>query len=253
MFQLATAYAFALENNIQFVMLPKSIYYTYYKDPDCMDTIFRKFKILQNPDQSWDMKKEKDNQCLSHSVFPSSKSDYILFHGYFQNEKYFNKYKQKIIDMFEFPNITYPIKPNSIFLHIRRGDYTLIKMHGGMDYSTYYRNALQYCIDHITQLENVLICSDDLDWCRNWSLLSEFSNLKFEFVNLAPLETMQMMRQCDLGGICANSSFSWWGAYLNSNPNAKFLFPDQWFFDLPGSSWSNDIVFEGGIKIKTKL
>lgn len=250
MFQVAAAYAYAMENNFEFLLLPKSTYHTYYKDPDSMDTIFRKFKILQGFQQNWDVIKEKENECLSYKKIAISKSNYVLFHGYFQNEKYFKKYKREIIDMFEFSNITYSIKPKSIFMHVRRGDYQNIKMHGGMNYEAYYRNALQYLMN-IQDVENVLICSDDLVWCRKWNLLAEFPKLNFEFIDLPTLETLQVMRNCDLGGICANSSFSWWGAYLNENPNAKFLFPDQWFFDKPGDTWPNDVVFEGAIKIKT--
>jgi len=83
MFQVATAYAYALENNFKFELLAKSAYPIYNENLDLMDNLLKKFHVLSNVKQSWDVLKEKDDECLSYKKYPVSNSKYILFQGYF--------------------------------------------------------------------------------------------------------------------------------------------------------------------------
>ena len=55
------------------------------------------------------------------------------------------------------------------------------------------------------------------------------------------------MSLCELGGIACNSTFSWWGSYLNENPNKKVTFPDKWF----NNDWETNIYWENSIIVST--
>jgi hypothetical protein len=113
--------------------------------------------------------------------------------------------------------------PNSAFadcafLHVRRGDYLLeVCKHHRVDLEQYYRYALSFFKDSKTR---ILVCSDDLAWCRahlplkygdliapeRWVYMEDSAN---------DFDTMTAMISCGQGGIAANSTFSWWSGYWN--------------------------------------
>lgn len=151
--------------------------------------------------------------------------------GYFQTEKYFAHCKEEIRSIFKFrPEIKE--KPSQLIekikssgkqvvsVHIRRGDYTQSPNHHppcGLDY--YSRAFLEFDNECF-----FIIFSDDLDWCRN-----NFSGENFIFSDLtSDFEEMCSMTFCD-HHIIANSSFSWWGAWLNPSPVKKVIAPIKWF------------------------
>lgn len=122
------------------------------------------------------------------------------------------------------------------FLHIRRGDY--------LQYSTiHYIQPLEYYMKAVALLPEVstfIVVSDDVAWVESQEY---FNDEKFEvFRSDNELETIAVMSQCKAGAICANSTFSWWGAFLGAhgarNPvivPAKWislevisLFPEEW-------------------------
>lgn len=139
--------------------------------------------------------------------------------GYFQSYKYFTGYESLIKNIFEFSFSTekyYDVAS----IHIRRGDYVTI----GNDYHTnlsdyYYQRAMS-----IVNASRYLVFSDDIDWCK-----TKFVGPQYAFAQgNSPAEDMAMMARCD-HNIIANSSFSWWAAYLNKNPSKKIVAPQTWF------------------------
>ncbi|WP_443938129.1 alpha-1,2-fucosyltransferase [Pedobacter sp. MW01-1-1] len=163
----------------------------------------------------------------------------IYLDGYFQNPSYFEEIKQELIQDFKFPqlheaqeNLANLIKTasNSVSLHIRRGDYlkpNLTDIHGVLNI-TYYKNAINYINQKI---ENPIfyIFSDDIEWCKQ-----NFNFLQFEqhFIShtCAAWLDMYLMSICK-HNIIANSSFSWWGALLNTYPDKIVIAPKNWFED----------------------
>ncbi|MEO6883801.1 MAG: alpha-1,2-fucosyltransferase [Bacteroidia bacterium] len=118
---------------------------------------------------------------------------------------------------------------NSIAVHVRRGDYINKYNHFYTILSSdYYDKALEYIINYSKENAfGIFIFSDDIAWCRE--------NLKFEtesiFVsheNLGEVEELFLMQNCS-HNIIANSTFSWWGAWLNTNPNKIVVAPKKWF------------------------
>lgn len=171
--------------------------------------------------------------------------DNIYFVGYWQNEKYFKAIRPILLKEFipkrlsEYTKRTVKIiqgRP-SVSLHIRRGDYAddpkTNEFHG-LTPITYYTKALGYIQKKQPGLQ-LFIFSDDIKWCQN--------NLPFSkeatFVSGNPAdrgyEDMYLMSLCD-HNIIANSSFSWWGAWLNQNPQKMIVAPKTWFQDKSANS-----------------
>ena len=173
-------------------------------------------------------------------------SDKDLFlYGYFQNEKYFMDYKTDIYRILENNDISsrilkmYPSLPNSYFIHIRRGDYVGHPLYT-IDYDFYYRGAILYILDKDPDA-HFFVISDDIDYCKTYSVLS-LANVTF-VENLGPIYSIYLMSLCSKGGICANSSFSWWGSYLNPSENKTVIMPKRWInLDKPVDIYYENVV-----------
>lgn len=180
-------------------------------------------------------------------------NEYILFSnvrkkrclyldGYFQSENYFKTNRENVLKDFQFPLLD-PLNEalkkkitasdNAVSVHIRRGDYlkskTVLDIHGVLSLAYYLKaiNILQAKYPSIT----LFIFSDDIDWAK--------ANLKLENINLSFIDNnqgadhwkdMALMSYCK-HHIIANSSFSWWGAWL-SESNGHVFAPYQWFNPL---------------------
>jgi len=159
--------------------------------------------------------------------------------GYFQTEQYFGDIREILIDQFkirkELAKSTLAIKnqiellKNTCSLHVRRGDYIsdkkANKVHGTCDLD-YYSSA----IEHISkQNSNVhfFVFSDDIAWVKD---NLNITNATYIDHNVIPHEDMHLMTLCN-HNITANSSFSWWGAWLNQNPDKIVIAPKNWFVD----------------------
>jgi hypothetical protein len=155
--------------------------------------------------------------------------DHVSLQGYFQTEKYFKHIESEIREDFTFKNeILNPCKDmissveNPIALHIRRTDY-IINSENHLNLSLEYYEAALNLFDSD---RNVIVFSDDPVWCQEQEL---FSNDRFMISeNTDNRVDLCLMSLCD-DFIIANSSYSWWGAWLSNNKNKKVIAPLQWF------------------------
>lgn len=149
--------------------------------------------------------------------------------GYWQSEKYFKDIEDTVRKalVFRTPLSDYArnIKTslentNSVFMHVRRTDFLKYPDHHGTMTPDYYRAALDY-LGQRTLHMNVVMFSDDPDWCEQ--------NFGYQMVRgTTKYEDMELMSACK-HGITANSTFSWWGAWLGDNkPNRIVIAPKQW-------------------------
>lgn len=152
--------------------------------------------------------------------------DWVTLQGFFQSEKYFKHIEQEIKDDLSFRDqILIPCKEiiseinNPISLHIRRTDYITNPNHTLLDLS-YYENALTL-FDSNAQ---VLVFSDDYKWCKTQDIFKD--DRFFISENNSNYIDMCLMTLCS-GHIIANSSFSWWGAWLSDSN--KVVAPNDWF------------------------
>ncbi len=162
--------------------------------------------------------------------------------GYWQCEKYFAEYREDVLNLFEFPDATegdcQEIRNQIIndavpvSLHVRRGDYLSSKfenVYRDVCTEAYYRHAIDYMQDRYQNC-HFYVFSDDLAWCRK-HLRGE--NMTFVSCNKgknSPYD-MYLMSICR-HNIIANSSFSWWGAWLNKNCGKEVLVPERWFHHM---------------------
>jgi len=154
----------------------------------------------------------------------------VYMSGYFQNEKYFKAYKESLLLYYvEEDRVTdliqkYPSAQNSYFIHVRRGDYV---NHGllGIDLTIYFKSAIYYLLNK-EENPHFYIISDDIEYCKQSPI---FENINKTFIEgSSELDDLYLISLCKKGGICSNSTFSWWGSYLNQNPEKTVIFPKKW-------------------------
>jgi hypothetical protein len=141
----------------------------------------------------------------------------ICYMGYFQRYEYMDLIKDEFIGKLKFNTSIlekYPEISNKIFIHIRGGDYLTIPYHNVCN-KEYYDKA----INHFNS--EFVIFTNDIPYAK--TILPNT-----QIIEENELDTLYLMSKAK-GGICANSSFSWWGAYLNSN--RKIIIPSKWVND----------------------
>jgi hypothetical protein len=159
--------------------------------------------------------------------------------GYWQSEKYFSAISEQIREDFSFrlainnqnTQLAFKISQhNAVSLHIRRGDYannpTVTATHGLCPIS-YYHNAIEY-IAHRVKQPYFFIFSDDIVWAKENLKMDLHSTYIDHNQGAESYNDMRLMSLCR-HHIIANSSFSWWGAWLNPNIDKIAIAPKQWF------------------------
>jgi len=175
--------------------------------------------------------------------------DNVSLVGYFQSEKYFKHIEDDIRKLFGPKEealscwaSTQHLFDNPIALHIRRGDFLINSVHHHNLSMKYYETALRA----FGSDRQVIIFSDDTDWCKAQPLFEGDRFLVCE--GGGPYTDLYMMSKCD-DFIIANSTFSWWGAWLIDNPNKKVIAPKKWFGQQFAHYNMNDLIPEGWIEL----
>jgi hypothetical protein len=203
------------------------------------------------------IKKFKKYNELSYSFdnsFFSLKGNIHLI-GYWQSEQYFNNIREELLLDFKLRHSLDKLNKrleekihnsNSVAVHIRRGDYisnsSAAHVHGICSIE-YYLNAISYLSNFFDNLK-LFVFSDDIAWAKN--NLKEL-NYEIEYVegNIGDDSyiDLYLMSQCN-HNIIANSTFSWWSAWLNQNKGKTVIAPKKWFNsnelkcdDLIPSNW----------------
>ncbi|MDP3996382.1 MAG: alpha-1,2-fucosyltransferase [bacterium] len=165
--------------------------------------------------------------------------DDVYMDGYWQSEKYFKDIEETIRREFTLkeipPEMSQRIEEiassDSVSIHIRRGDYVsnpeLLKNYG-LCSAEYYNKAVNE-IGKKYPNPKFYVFSDDTDWVKNNLHFLNSPVFASDF-SLSDFEEMILMTKCK-SNIIANSSFSWWGAWLNENANKTVIAPKKWFLD----------------------
>lgn len=197
----------------------------------------------------------QDTSMYNENVF-TTRCKYIS--GYWQSEKYFSQIENIIRTTFEFKNIDAQNRnlaeeinsQNSVSLHLRRGDYLGNSLYSGICTNEYYMKAVDEIVINVTKKEDLFfyVFSDDKKYATEFINKLNYPALLIDFNNGSDsYKDMYLMSQCK-HNIIANSSFSWWGAWLNTNPNKIVIAPSKWY-NVENENRYRDIVPDNWIKI----
>lgn len=228
MFQYAFIRSLSIKHNRNFIIPPKEVFgkHFYLQLRSCIDDCFElncerdlgNFPTLQEGHFHFDSE-----------IYENPSSENVDLFGYFQTEKYFKDVEKEIRKDFVFKEEIYsPTKEQfdsivgknpTISLHIRRTDYVTNSNHPVQSIE-YYHQAL----NELDQDLPVIILSDDPEWCKTQEIFSGDRFLISESDNC--YVDLCLMSLCNYH-IIANSSFSWWGAWLAKSK--KVIAPKNWF------------------------
>lgn len=167
-------------------------------------------------------------------IVPADGNEYV---GYLQSEKFWDD-KDFIKELFRTTFI--PTRPErSCSIHVRRGDYLKLAEHHTNLSEEYYKAAMATLVS--LDIEKYYVFSDDIQWCR-----VVFSDNRFVIYNNVDYICMEMMSKC-CHNIIANSSLSWWGAWLGEQDDTVIVAPKEWF--PKGKEDASDIIPDRWIKI----
>ena len=243
LFQISAAYSISLRDNREFIVDVSDLSEGHSSLSLYYDNIFKKIKFTQNYDN---YVVHEPMQPVQYSEVPNPNLN-LKLKGYFQNEKYIKHIRKEILELFEIDEITnnYLLEKYSNILltencsiHIRRGDYLKSNGFHPIQSIEYYKQSISIIGENV----NYLIFSDDIEWCES---NLDFITNKTYITNNLDYQDLYLMSMCE-NNIIANSSFSWWGAWLNKNNN-KVIYPSSWF----GVSFldTSEIGCDGWIKI----
>ena len=276
LFQYAFGRALSIKNKCQLKLDISS-----YQNYEWHDYSLRPFSIRENFADKSDcelLKGEKVSfvQKINQKIFNNKKFYYsekdlrfnekyknlanpAYISGYWQSEKYFKQVEEVIRN--EFKIVIPPSKPNqklikkiekenAVSLHVRRGNYANIKhvnkVHGTSPLS-YYNDAIKVLIPKIPD-PVFYIFSDDIEWAKknliinNETVFVDFNNSTTDF------EDMRLMSMCK-HHIIANSTFSWWGAWLNDSKSKIVIAPKIWFNDVNMNNQTANLIPSNWIRM----
>lgn len=245
MFKLAASISLAIDNEVDYIFSNEFLRpvdrITTKGDPDYRrfyNNVLRNVKFINKLPGHYFVHTEKQ---FNYKEIPYEKGINLLLDGFFQSEKYFENNKQYIKDLFN-PNqeitdkilTNLPDVYNYASIHIRRGDYLQYPNHHPQQSIEYYKNAAE-----IIGIEKTyLIFSDDLDGIKD---MFDFLPNKIFYTSGEDWLDMYTMSFCKDNIIC-NSTFSWWGAYLNPHEDKKVITTNNWFGPVYGN-WDISTLF----------
>jgi hypothetical protein len=265
MFMLANAYAYSKRYNTK-LSVSKTWKGLSRDRPSYWDTLLSNWKCYTKDKKIGKIIKEKYFEYSPISNYNKN----VSLKGYFQSEEYFKDYRKEILQMFEFPipikefiiqkqneyNITTEIP--TVAVHIRRGDYTKDKGRFYLQPIKYYRDAQRKMEEHLKLRPKYVYFSEDTEWIKSNFIFDEKDVI---ITGNKDYEDLALMSSCD-NFIIANSSFSWWAAYLgywrriNEGKESVVIAPSIWFgyhgpknwLDIYPNEWI--VIDSSGYKIR---
>ena len=223
MFQIASIYSLALDNKSKCVFKHQKSLNQGNCSSTYVNNIFRNIDFSLNSLSYFQYRYYEDD----FTYMPLPYRDNTIYDGYFQSHLYFQHNREKIKELFCVEK--HEVDNSKIAVHIRRGDY--IDYHDThvnlLEKTDYYKNAF----DYFGKNSEYIIFSDDIEWCKKNITLS---NVQYSESGIDHEDMCKMSQYTKK--IIANSSFSWWSAWL-TNDCEKIIAPKQWFGKKGVSNW----------------
>lgn len=223
LFQISHALSQGFENEREVIFLPHSTTQLQGNNTtQYVDNIYSKLKFVDNI-TNYDVIQEQGFNY--NKIYPSNKN--TLFYGYFQSSKYFANYRKEIMDIFSPPKsfidkmyLKYPQlnEKNTVSLHVRIGDY----LNFPTIHPTVSENYLMNAIKKIGDYSHIFLFSDNHQFLKNLKLQNKI------IISEKDYEELWLMSLCQ-NNIISNSTFSWWGSFLNQNDLKIVVAPSLWF------------------------
>ena len=196
-----------------------------------------------------------DPEFLTFDPSAMTQSGDVYYDGYWQTEKYFCDIRDRILDLFTFKEELRPYSSklaerisgkDSVAIHVRRGDFTKESVYTGICDLSYYDRAISKAKELVSN-PCFFVFSDDLSWCKSKlaPLMGEAETVYVEGnTGIHSSDDMRLMSfaRCN---ILANSSFSWWAAYLNRRTDRVAIVPPRWVNGVE----SRDVYLDSWIKV----
>jgi len=225
LFQLAVAEHFARKTRRTLVLYDGLIEKeTIHSKEDYFQTILRNWTVMPGIPRVLDIHPNK----LQEPVGLHSTEQILCLSGCFHHSDYIDP---EFVPKLMLPRVTDP----RVFLHIRGGDYLLHPSHN-VDLDVYYQRAIK-----LFHKDTVfLLCTNDLNYALTKGFLK---GINVEVLRQSEVDTLAILSGC-AGGICANSTFSWWAGFINHN--RTITVPSRWYND---SSIYSDGYYYAGLTI----
>jgi hypothetical protein len=254
LFQIAAGFSFSIKNNTKLGFLNLNDHLNYLN----LDNTYNK-KLNYSYDylklNQFKINDINVDKSITYNTYeyPFEFIDFIppdnsIINGFFQSEKYFNDNRNEILNYFQPTQYILNclkkydfVKYKTTSIHIRRGDYLNNKDLHTVQSIDYFNFAIETLKE---KTEKYIIFSDDIDWCK-----LNFIGDQFIFIeNEKDYNELYLMSLCD-NNIISNSSFGWWGAWMNKNNNKIVIAPEKWFGPANYQYSDKDIIPENWIKL----
>lgn len=226
LFQIFTVISYSIKHNVPFTFKYSETLKIGKERPTYWNTLLKSLKLYTSNDIN--IKCRYNEPSFRFSEIP--KVDNCCLCGYFQSYKYFEENKKTIIGLCELERQRKPTQ-KAISMHFRLGDYKHAQEYHPLLKASYYENSMRYLVDTIGNDYTLMVfCEgEDIDIVRKTiDCLDIKYPITFVDDSIPDWEQMLMMSSCEIN-IIANSTFSWWGAYLNDSPDRIVLYPSTWF------------------------
>jgi len=220
LFQVAAAAHYSTKLGEPYAISPMHCSPSPHAKTDYFSTIFKNIPRVQNPDPMWTIREPPRGLPIDESQLKGH--DNKLLYGYFQDHAKVPRFFRQMLSLDESVAEKYPDIGERCFLHIRGGDYVNHPLHH-VDLAAYYRKS----IAHMKSLgiERFAVFTNDTAYCKTLPCLADIDYIVIEENEL---DSLFLMTACK-AGITANSTFSWWGAFLNRK--RPLCIPTKWFND----------------------
>lgn len=231
MFQYAALKGIAANRNIEYC-IPHSNNMNEFHDHQLLHAFKMRNVVVNNHssknkyyEQSYFFDEKLFNECPDNTDIS----------GYFQSYKYFDHIKDELLVDFSFKIELQETHDNYVSIHVRRGDYVSKQEYHPVQDESYYCRAMA----HFSKDTNFLVFSDDPAWCENQWFFRENPNVNI-VIGADNVMSLYLMSRSK-ANIIANSSFSWWGAYLNKTSEVV-IYPREWFGPMLSHQSKRDLI-----------
>ena len=254
LFQIFATIAYAMEHRQIFI-------FQYYDYSGTRPTYWRNFlnhlSIITTANPIYEVSNAdidqyphmREQQEMKYTPLPPPTNVHVRLHGYFQSPKYFEEYRDAIFDLIHLDSQKQTIREDYdnyyvgqtaenipvISMHFRLGDYKGNPCHNVLEYD-YYEQAvdrMRFLYNAPAKMRVLYFCEEvdnDIVYDKIRRLAQKYPTVEFVKVDdqIEDWKQMLLMSLCN-SNIIANSTFSWWGAYMNTSLDQRVIYPKQWF------------------------